>query len=159
MTQLAYRDAHTGLWNRRAYDNRYAEISEQDEQTAAIVMVDIDRFKHINDTHGHEVGDAALTALTDAMLCSVRPDDFVARYGGDEFAILLPDTDVPTAVGIAERIRERLRTGRHRPASHDQHRHLIHPQHPPGDVPRGRPRPLQSKEAGSRPNRRCAPVT
>jgi diguanylate cyclase (GGDEF)-like protein len=106
MEQLAYRDALTGLLNRRAYDDRYADVSDLAGPGAAVLMVDLDGLKAINDARGHQEGDNALIALAQAMLRSVRPGDFVARYGGDEFAILLPGADVPAAVAVAERIRE-----------------------------------------------------
>jgi diguanylate cyclase (GGDEF)-like protein len=106
MEQLAFRDVVTGLWNRRAYDDRYAEVSDPSGPGGSVMMVDVDRFKHINDTHGHEAGDAALVRLGQVMLRSVRADDFVARHGGDEFAILLPGADVDAAIAVAQRIRD-----------------------------------------------------
>jgi diguanylate cyclase (GGDEF)-like protein len=109
MEQLAFRDALTGLWNRRAYDDRFAEVREQPGTGAMVLMVDVDKFKSINDTYGHAAGDEALIAVGDAMLRSVRPGDFVARYGGDEFAILLPGSEVAEAVTIGERILSAVR--------------------------------------------------
>jgi diguanylate cyclase (GGDEF)-like protein/PAS domain S-box-containing protein len=106
MEQLAFRDVVTGLGNRRAYDDRYAEVSDPSGPGGSVLMVDVDRFKRINDTHGHEAGDAALIRLGQVMLRSVGPDDFVARHGGDEFAILLPGADVDAAIAVAQRIRD-----------------------------------------------------
>ncbi len=103
MEQLAFRDALTGLWNRRAYDDRFDEASAAEAQSM-VLMVDVDKFKRINDTFGHEAGDKALIGVGNAMLRSVRPGDFVARYGGDEFAILLPGADEAGAVSVGERI-------------------------------------------------------
>jgi diguanylate cyclase (GGDEF)-like protein len=102
---LANRDGLTGLWNRRAYDDRIMELSDGDAPDGAALMLDIDNFKAINDTYGHEAGDAALVAVGRAILKSIRPADFGARFGGDEFAVLLPGMDIAAATGVAERIR------------------------------------------------------
>jgi diguanylate cyclase (GGDEF)-like protein len=103
--ELAYRDSLTGLWNRRAYDDRVAELSAESTPHCAALMLDVDRFKTINDTYGHEAGDEALIAVGRAILKSIRPADFGARFGGDEFAVLLPGMSSEEATGVAERIR------------------------------------------------------
>ena len=105
MEQLAYRDPLTGLWNRRGYDDRLHEATDGEHPQAMVLMVDIDRFKGINDTFGHDAGDAALLGVAATMMRSVRPGDFVARYGGDEFAILLPEASADEALAVGERIR------------------------------------------------------
>jgi diguanylate cyclase (GGDEF)-like protein len=105
MELLAYRDALTGLRNRRAYDDRFFELQDTEASAVMLLTVDVDRFKSINDRFGHDVGDATLVVVADAMLNSVRPGDFVARYGGDEFNILLPNASPEQALTIAERIR------------------------------------------------------
>ncbi|HZG35302.1 MAG TPA: GGDEF domain-containing protein, partial [Gaiellaceae bacterium] len=69
-----------------------------------LLMIDVDHFKTINDTWGHDAGDATLVAVARTIEKNVRPGDFVARYGGDEFIVLLPDLDVEEARKIAERV-------------------------------------------------------
>jgi GGDEF domain-containing protein len=97
---LSTRDPLTGLLNRRFFDERLAEESERARRGRsrfALAVVDIDRFKSANDVGGHAGGDAALRTVAEAMLRSFRATDTVARYGGDEFALLLPEasgTDV-----------------------------------------------------------------
>jgi len=78
----------------------------------ALLLIDIDYFKQINDTYGHPIGDQVLRHLASAMLLSVRDIDVVARLGGEEFAVLLPSTDLPMAVNVAERIRSRIASHR-----------------------------------------------
>jgi len=104
MEQLAYHDPLTGLWNRRAYDDRFRTITDGDSESA-VLMIDVDQFKQVNDTFGHEVGDATLVGVAQAMLNTVRPGDFASRLGGDEFSVLLPATELTQAAVIAERIR------------------------------------------------------
>jgi diguanylate cyclase (GGDEF)-like protein len=105
MEQLASHDALTGLFNRRALDDRFHAMSEQTPEQGAMLMIDVDRFKSINDGYGHEAGDQVLVAVARAILKSIRPGDFAARLGGDEFVILLPGTASNDAVVVAERIR------------------------------------------------------
>jgi diguanylate cyclase (GGDEF)-like protein len=105
MEQLAYRDALTGLYNRRGYDDRFYLLAESDGPQAMVLMVDVDRFKSINDTYGHEAGDKALVDVGAALVRSIRPGDLAARYGGDEFAVLLPGATPSDAALVAERIR------------------------------------------------------
>jgi len=108
LQRLAYRDGLTGLWNRRAYDDRLMALSEDADGSA--LMLDVDKFKAINDSRGHETGDRVLVAVGEAILESIRPMDFGARFGGDEFVVLLPGIEIPEAVEIAERIRGRIET-------------------------------------------------
>jgi len=74
----------------------------------AVLMIDLDDFKALNDTHGHLTGDRALTAVAAALQGETRPDDLAGRFGGDEFVIALPDTDLDQATGAAHRIRARI---------------------------------------------------
>lgn len=72
------------------------------------MMVDVDHFKAINDSHGHQTGDRVLQQVADAMAGSLRPEDTIARYGGEEFAVLAPEADLDTAVAIAARLHREL---------------------------------------------------
>jgi len=105
---LATTDALTGLANR----NRFFAVAEVEMKRAerhgrpvAVLMADMDHFKRINDTHGHEVGDAVLKAFARLSRGVLRPQDLVARFGGEEFAVLLPETDRAGALAVAERLR------------------------------------------------------
>lgn len=106
LQRLAYRDGLTGLWNRRAYDDRLMALSEEADGSA--LMIDVDKFKEINDSHGHEQGDRVLIAIGEAILESIRPMDFGARFGGDEFVVLLPGMEISAATEVAERTRGRI---------------------------------------------------
>jgi diguanylate cyclase (GGDEF)-like protein len=99
-------DALTGLRNRGAFDDRLAALmADPGVQPLVLVMLDLDGFKHYNDVHGHPAGDALLQAAGRAITASVRDRDLCFRYGGDEFALLLPGTDEESAEQIAERVR------------------------------------------------------
>jgi diguanylate cyclase (GGDEF)-like protein len=102
---LAYRDSLTGVWNRRALDDRLAELSRRGEAVPPVVLVDVDHFKEVNDVHGHEAGDRLLATVSRRIRESVRTGDFVARYGGDEFAVVLMGASADEAIAVAERIR------------------------------------------------------
>ena len=112
--RLAMEDPVTGLPNRRAFDDRFAELAAATgEAPLTVTALDLDGFKQINDTYGHDVGDRVLREVGDAVRRAIRPNDFVARVGGDEFMILLPDTDTKVGADVAERVRRALeaRTG------------------------------------------------
>jgi diguanylate cyclase (GGDEF)-like protein len=119
LTHAATIDSLTGLFNRRAFDLRLRQEIERAKRssgTLAVLMIDIDDFKDINDTHGHPVGDAVLKAISDVLRSAVRVFDFCARYGGDEFAIVMPNSERATSSAAAERIRERIATSYERDA-------------------------------------------
>jgi len=110
-TQRARTDQLTGLANRRAFDEAFTKmISETDRfgGSSALVLLDIDFFKKVNDTHGHEAGDRVLVELGRALSEARRTTDFVARLGGEELALLLPQTDTAGAMEVAERLRHRV---------------------------------------------------
>jgi diguanylate cyclase len=111
LVDLSSRDALTGLANRRSFDLALArEIDRvaRSGEPALLLTLDIDHFKRVNDTYGHGAGDLVLKAVAGALLDCVRPMDFVARVGGEEFAIVLPNC--PSAFGetVAERVRRRV---------------------------------------------------
>jgi diguanylate cyclase (GGDEF)-like protein len=110
LTDEALTDPLTGVPNRRAWDAQLQDaLSEQ--QPVAVAMLDIDHFKQFNDTYGHPAGDRLLREATSAWRAEMRPRDFLARLGGEEFALLLTGTDVRTAEAMVERIRARMPGG------------------------------------------------
>lgn len=101
-------DTLTGVSNRRAFDeeiHRLFAIRERRPTDLSLLMADIDHFKMFNDYHGHQVGDEMLQRVAAAFEISTRSCDIVCRYGGEEFAILLPRTKLPDAIRVAERAR------------------------------------------------------
>lgn len=108
---MATTDALTGAANRRQYGDRVvAEVARAQRKgfPLALLALDVDHFKQVNDRHGHPAGDAVLKAFVSVMHEVVRPSDLVARTGGEEFKVLLPDTGLEEAVAVAERIRSRV---------------------------------------------------
>lgn len=107
--ELMLTDPLTGVPNRRHLDDRLAmELARLARygQPLSVILTDIDRFKAVNDSFGHAVGDVVLEAFARALEASIRSSDFLARYGGEEFVLLLPNTDVEEATALAERMRE-----------------------------------------------------
>ena len=100
-------DPLTGLANRRTLEETVRSLFERGDDFS-LAIADLDNFKLMNDAHGHEVGDRALRLFARTMRDAVRPDDVVARYGGDEFVLVLKDTGVAEALQGLERVRNRL---------------------------------------------------
>lgn len=101
-------DALTGLGNRHSMEESFPrEIArcEKDEEPVSLIMIDVDNFKDFNDKFGHIAGDRALTAVSRILSKQFRPRDVIVRYGGDEFAVLLPHVGEETAMTIADRVR------------------------------------------------------
>ena len=106
--RYATMDALTGLHNRGWMDDifdREVKRSERDLLPLATIMIDVDDFKKYNDTYGHLAGDKVLAMVAESLRKPLRPNDMVARFGGEEFAVMLPETTLKNAVTIAERLR------------------------------------------------------
>jgi two-component system cell cycle response regulator len=104
-------DGLTGLFVRRYFDARLDEEVQRSLRFGnefSVVMMDIDDFKHLNDTHGHPVGDRLLKGISETVRRSMRAVDTAARYGGEEFAMILPRTPMVEAYNQAERIRQAI---------------------------------------------------
>lgn len=112
-------DSLTGLWNRKALEGeitreisslkrKIAESERRKKMECSFLMIDIDNFKKINDTYGHPAGDKVIKELASIMTGILRKADFAGRWGGEEFAILLPDTGIDEAMITAERIRKKV---------------------------------------------------
>lgn len=102
-------DPLTGLFNRRGLEHRVRSAWDNSPGTTnAVILLDLDTFKEVNDGHGHAAGDEVLTCLAGVMLSSLRDTDYPVRLGGDEFALVLLDTDWSEASAVAERVRHEL---------------------------------------------------
>jgi len=109
--ELAVTDPLTGLHNRRYLEARMKRLMERSiaaKQPLSVILADIDRFKRINDAHGHAIGDTVIRECADRLRGGVRSTDLVCRVGGDEFVIVLPDAEAATARDMAERLRKRI---------------------------------------------------
>jgi two-component system cell cycle response regulator len=109
--RLATTDAVTGLYNRHYMTHHLSSMiarARAGARPVALMMVDIDYFKRINDTWGHAAGDKALRVVADRLAANVRGVDLSARYGGEEFVVVMPDTDLASATAVAERLRSTI---------------------------------------------------
>jgi diguanylate cyclase (GGDEF)-like protein len=110
LRELALRDSLTGLYNRRYLDDaldRELVRAKRDLSSLSFLMIDVDHFKKVNDTHGHHIGDQVLVQLADLLTRHARGSDIVCRFGGEEFLLLLPGTDADFARSRAEEIRQK----------------------------------------------------
>lgn len=111
LSQLSQTDGLTGLLNRSAWETLLASEFERFRRyrsTGTLLMFDIDHFKEVNDTWGHQAGDGVLRAMADMIVSSLRQTDIAGRYGGEEFAIILPETDITGGRILGERLRQSI---------------------------------------------------
>jgi two-component system, cell cycle response regulator len=109
--EMAITDPLTGLYNRRYMENHLSALVEQASargKPLTALVVDIDYFKAINDTHGHDAGDDVLREFAARIKKSIRGTDLACRFGGEEFVIIMPETDMAIATIVAERLRRRI---------------------------------------------------
>src|SRR5207247_928584 len=109
--EMAITDALTGLHNRRYMESHLSTLVEQASSRGkplALMILDIDFFKSINDTYGHDAGDDVLRAFANRIRKSIRGIDLACRYGGEEFVVVMPETDLAVATAVAERLRRRI---------------------------------------------------
>lgn len=110
--KLSYTDGLTGLLNRRAFDDKLAELIGQPAGETYLAMLDIDHFKRVNDTYGHAIGDNVIKFVASLMTKHAEAHHHVARYGGEELGIIMPNTSGKQAVDIAETIRKTMEASR-----------------------------------------------
>ena len=106
---MAVTDEMTGLYNRRYFDRHLAimlDKAREQGRDMAVMLLDLDYFKAVNDTHGHDAGDTVLKEFSARLRRNIRGVDLACRYGGEEFVVLMPDTDFHQAQGVAERVRQ-----------------------------------------------------
>lgn len=111
LEEEAQRDGLTGLYNRVHLNRALAQsvaVAKREAKPLSLVLFDIDHFKGVNDTYGHQVGDKVLAGIAQSLSNRLRPNDIPARYGGEEFVIVLPDTASEGALVVAERLRQRV---------------------------------------------------
>ena len=114
LNQLSITDGLTQIFNHRHFQDRLSEEVERVHRSKggvlSLLILDIDDFKHFNDTYGHQCGDIVLKQLAGILKGTVRAVDIIARYGGEEFAVILPDTETPGAALVGERICQSVRS-------------------------------------------------
>lgn len=107
LQKIAVRDPLTNVYNRGFFDEaieKYVAMSKRSGRPICMMMLDVDYFKRVNDTYGHAEGDKVLQLIAGSIQSTLRVSDYVCRYGGEEFAVLLPQTDLDQAVKLAERV-------------------------------------------------------
>jgi diguanylate cyclase (GGDEF)-like protein len=121
LESLAVTDGLTTLFNRRYFDNLLLNEVRRTlryKKPVSVMLIDIDHFKHVNDTYGHTMGDEVLRNLSRVIAAGVRATDVVARYGGEEIAIVLPETNLVSAMEVGERLRAQIAKTLH---AHGEH--------------------------------------
>lgn len=108
---LALRDGLTNLYNHRYFQTKlHSLVNDEKKRKVSLLMIDLDDFKCFNDTYGHQAGDEVLKKVADIFLENIRDTDIASRYGGEEFAIILPGIGLEEAMKVAERIRKVIKT-------------------------------------------------
>ncbi len=124
VTKKSQEDFLTKLYNRRALETKLEELEynyKNSEEDFAFIFIDIDFFKKINDTYGHDTGDEVLAWFASLLRESSREEDFIARYGGEEFVSVLPKASLPTSVKFAEKIRQSIQATEFHSKEHTIH--------------------------------------
>ncbi|MFJ5717920.1 sensor domain-containing diguanylate cyclase [Neobacillus sp. NPDC093127] len=109
LVEISNTDKLTGIPNRRFFQEKLEEQIElyrKEQKAFSLLIIDIDHFKKVNDTYGHQIGDLVLAKLANILKTQARPEDIPARFGGEEFTIILPNTDVEEAIAIAQNIKQ-----------------------------------------------------
>ena len=116
LTQLSQLDILTGLANRRYLDEKLREqyaLMKRYNNTYSVLMLDIDHFKNVNDTYGHAIGDEVLQLLAQTIKENLRENDFIGRFGGEEFLVILPSTNITQATQVGEKLRAAIEASPH----------------------------------------------
>jgi len=109
--EMAMTDPLTGTGTRHSFDSyaeQHLDLAKRHDRNLSVMMIDLDNFKRVNDRHGHPAGDIVLSTLGRALKQALRQSDIICRYGGDEFAVLLPETSTEEAVDLGQRLRETI---------------------------------------------------
>ena len=123
LCELSFEDGLTGLWNRRYLERRLEQEllrARREHTSCAMALVDVDHFRRINDSYGRRIGDQVLKEIAELLRAALRAtDDIAGRFGGEQFIVLLPDTDIEGAQTVAERLRQAVEglRSRHLPAA------------------------------------------
>jgi diguanylate cyclase (GGDEF)-like protein len=113
LEQLSITDGLTRLHNHRCFQDQFAREAKRSDRTGqplSLILVDIDDFKKLNDQLGHAAGDTVLQCVANVLTCELRDTDFLSRYGGEEFALLAPQTALEGALALAEKLRMAVQT-------------------------------------------------
>jgi diguanylate cyclase (GGDEF)-like protein len=116
LRDMAYRDSLTGLYNHRFFQEQLSHEVERAQRYGhqlSVLMLDVDRFKQVNDTYGHLMGDTLLNHVARLIAAKIRASDVAARYGGDEFSVILPETEQKKALSVAEKLDKAVSSDRH----------------------------------------------
>ncbi len=122
IAHMAEHDSLTGLLNRRRFQKeleKWGHYALRYKRNAALIFIDLDKFKFVNDTYGHHAGDQYLTAISDLLRTALRTTDTIARWGGDEFAVLLPETQQAAAIEVANKLLRLFNEAKFKIAGHD----------------------------------------